>query len=150
MSAERSGEAAGRTFLDTNVLVYAVDDAEPAKRDAARGLLGCSDYGQFVLSSQILGEFYVVVTRKLARPLAEDVAAAAVDLLGQLPMVPIDPPLIADAIRLSRSARVSYWDGLVVAAAATGGCRRLFSEDLDDGQVIESVRVENPFLESGR
>jgi predicted nucleic acid-binding protein len=146
MSAERSGATDGKAFLDTNVLVYALDDAEPEKRAAARRLLGSADYGQFVLSTQILGEFYMTVTRKLARPIAKDVAAAAVELLGRLPMVPIDPPLVADAIGLSRTAQLSYWDGLVVAAAARGGCRRLLSEDLNDGQAIGSVRVENPFL----
>jgi predicted nucleic acid-binding protein len=146
MSAERSEATDGRAFLDTNVLVYALDDAAPEKRATARRLLGSADHGQFVLSAQILSEFYVTVTRKLARPVAEDVAAAAVELLGQLPMVPIDPPLVANAIDLSRSAQLSYWDGLVLAAAARGGCRRLLSEDLNDGQVIGSVRVENPFL----
>jgi predicted nucleic acid-binding protein len=134
-----------RAFLDTNVLVYAVDDAEPEKRAAARRLLGSADYGQFVLSTQILSEFYVTVTRKLARPIAEDVAEATVELLGQLPMVAIDPRLVADAIGLSRSAQLSYWDGLVVAAATRGGCRLLLSEDLNNGQAIGSVRVENPF-----
>lgn len=143
MSAE-SG-APDRAFLDTNVLVYAVDDAEPEKRTTARRLLGSTDYGQFVLSTQVLSEFYVTATRKLARPIAEDVAQATVELLGQLPMVAIDRRLVADAIGLSRSAQLSYWDGLVVAAATRGGCRLLLSEDLNDGQAIGSVRVENPF-----
>jgi predicted nucleic acid-binding protein len=135
-----------RAFLDTNVLVYAVDEAEPAKRDAARQLLGSTDYGEFVLSTQILSEFYVVATRRLAQPVAEDVAAAAVDRLGQLPTVMIDLALVNDAIELSRSAQVSYWDGLILAAATRGGCRRLLTEDLNDGQTFGSVRIENPFL----
>lgn len=135
-----------RAFLDTNVLVYAVDEAEPEKRDIARRLLGSTGYGQFVLSTQILSEFYVVATRRLTQPVGEDAAAAAVDRLGQLPMVTIDPALVKDAIGLSRSSQVSYWDGLILAAAAKGGCQRLLTEDLNDGQTIGSVRIENPFL----
>jgi predicted nucleic acid-binding protein len=135
-----------RSFLDTNVLVYALDDAEPEKRDAARRLLASSDHGEFVLSTQILSEFYVVATRRLARPLAEDAAAAAVDRLSQLPIVSVDPVLVRGAVELSRSSQVSYWDGLVLAAAARGGCQRLLTEDLNHGQTIGSVRIENPFL----
>jgi predicted nucleic acid-binding protein len=148
MSAERPGAARGKVFLDTNVLVYAVDEDEPDKRERARRLLaadGEGSAGRFVLSAQVLSEFYVTVTRKLARPLAEDVAAAAVELLGQLPTIAIDRALVAEAIALSRSARISHWDGLVVAAAARGGCARLLSEDLNDGQRIGGVLVENPF-----
>ncbi len=137
-----------RAFLDTNVLVYALDEAEPVKRDAARRLLGSTDH-EFVLSTQILGEFYVVATRRLAQPVAEDVAAAAVDRLGQLPTVTIDPALVKDAVALSRSSQVSYWDALILAAAAKGGCRRLLTEDLNNGQVVGSVQIENPFLASG-
>jgi predicted nucleic acid-binding protein len=59
--------------------------------------------------------------------------------------VAIDASLVAEAIRLSRSAQLSYWDGLVLAAAARGGCRRLLSEDLNAGQAFGTVRVENPF-----
>ena len=135
-----------RSFLDTNVLVYALDESEPQKRDTARRLLGSSDYGEFVLSAQILSEFYVVATRRLAQPVAEDIAVAAVDQLSQLPIVSIDPTLVKDAIELSRSAQVSYWDGLVVAAAAKAGCQRLLKEDLNNGQTIGSIQVENPFL----
>jgi len=134
-----------RAFLDTNVLVYALDEAEPAKRDVARRLLGSTDE-EFVLSTQILSEFYVVATRRLAQPVAEDVAAAAVDQLSLLPIVTIDPVLIKDAIELSHSSQVSYWDGLILAAAAKGGCRRLLTEDLNAGQRIGSVQIENPFL----
>jgi predicted nucleic acid-binding protein len=136
-----------KTFLDTNILVYAVDDGEPEKRDLARAALSSAEYGELVLSTQILGEFYVTVTRKLAEPLSEDQATEALDWLALLPTVGIDAALAKQAVRICRSAQLSYWDGLVVAAAARGGCRRLLSEDLNDGQEIESVRVENPFAE---
>lgn len=134
-----------RTFLDTNVLVYAVDETEPDKRDTARRLLSSTGYGEFVLSSQILGEFYTVVTRRLAEPVPEATAAAIVDQLSLNPVVPLDPALVKAAIQTSRSSQLSYWDGLIVASAAASGCERLLTEDLNDGQLIGSVRVENPF-----
>jgi predicted nucleic acid-binding protein len=135
----------GRTFLDTNILVYAVDETEPDKRDIARRLLSSTGHGEFVLSTQILSEFYTVVTRKLAEPISEVTAAAVVDQLSLNPIVSIDPTLVKAAIQTSRSSQLSYWDGLIVASAAAGGCERLLTEDLNDGQLIGSVRVENPF-----
>jgi len=134
-----------RTFLDTNILVYAVDETESEKHSAARRLLGSTDYGEFVLSTQTLSEFYTVVTRKLAEPISEVSAAAVVDYLGLNPVVPTDAALVKAAIQISCSAQLSYWDGLIVASATAGGCERLLTEDLNDGQVIGSVRVENPF-----
>ncbi len=133
-----------RSFLDTNVLVYAVDESEPAKRDRARELLAAPDV-PLILSAQVIGEFYVVATRKLAIPLDEaDVAAAVAELL-RLPVVPIDAELVRAAIATSRSAQLSYWDALIVEAAAAAGCDRLLTEDLSHGVTIRSVRVENPF-----
>jgi predicted nucleic acid-binding protein len=134
-----------RAFLDTNILVYAIDEAESKKRDIARRLLGSAEPGEFVLSTQVLSEFYTVVTRKLAEPIPETTAAAVIDQLGLNPIVSIDSALVKAAIQTSSSSQLSYWDGLIVAAAAAGGCERLLTEDLNDGQVIGSVRVENPF-----
>jgi predicted nucleic acid-binding protein len=133
------------TFVDTNVLVYAVDDSEPQKRDLARSALGSEGYGKLVVSAQVLGELYVTVTRKLAQPIQADKAAEALEWLALLTVVPTDTALVKHAVQISRSAQLSYWDGLVVAAATRGGCQRLLSEDLNDGQQIGSVRVENPF-----
>lgn len=139
-----------RTFVDTNVLVYAVDDAEPKKRDIARRSLGSNRYGELMLSTQVLSEFYVTVTRKLAEPVPDAEATETLNWLGLLPVVSIDTALVKSAVHISRSLRLSYWDGLVVAAAARGGCQRLLSEDLNDGQEIGSVRVENPFRAAPR
>lgn len=134
-----------RTFVDTNVLVYAVDDAEPTKRSIAQRVLASREYGEFVLSAQVLGEFYVTVTRRLPEPVAEADAARALDRFGRGPMIAIDTNLVKSAVQISRSSQISYWDGLVVAAAIRGRCQRLLTEDLNHGQEIRSVRVENPF-----
>ncbi len=136
---------AGQTLLDTNVLVYIFDHDEPAKTQRASDLLEQAKPGELALSAQVLSEFYVVVTSKLKRPLDMSLAAQAVDWLGPLQVVSLDPVLVKAATRISRSSQLSYWDALIVASAAAGGCERLLIEDLIHGQVIGSVRVENPF-----
>lgn len=134
-----------RTFVDTNVWVYAVDDADPKKQERARALLSPTQNADFVISAQVLGEFYVTVTRKLARAVAESDAARMVDELRQLPVVGIGPELVAEAVEGSRRSGIGYWDALIVAAARSAGCERILSEDLADDGVYEGVRVENPF-----
>ncbi|RMF86293.1 MAG: PIN domain-containing protein [Nitrospirae bacterium] len=133
-----------RTFLDTNVLVYADDlDAGP-KREVAREVLrealvsGCG-----VVSTQVLQEFFVITTGKLG----VDPAAARekVALLGRLDLVVVRLELILGAIDLLRIHRLAFWDALVVKAAAAAGCTRLLTEDLNAGEVIDGVRVVNPF-----
>lgn len=136
----------GRAFLDTNVLVYAVDEADPDKRDRARQLLAEADPGDLVLSTQVLCEFYVVVTRKLERPLPDAVAAEAVADLSQFPLiVATDAELVRDGIATCQRWQLSFWDGLIVAAATAAGCDLVLSEDLSDGARLGSVRIENPF-----
>jgi len=137
--------SADRAFLDTNVLVYIFDHDEPSKGRRAQGLLAQATPGGLAVSAQVMSEFYVTVTRKLSRPLDEDAALEAVEWLGLLNVVAIDSDTVRAAIATSRSARISYWDALIVSAAQAGGCERLLTEDLNHGQTIGSVRVENPF-----
>jgi predicted nucleic acid-binding protein len=134
----------GRTFVDTNVLVYLFDSDEPAKRETARRVLEEEGDG-LVLSTQVLQEFYVTVTRKLGRPLPEAEAEAAARDLSALDVVETDLPLVLRSIGTSRDARISLWDALVVEAARSRGCTRLLSEDLQHGRQFGPVRVENPF-----
>lgn len=136
----------GRVFLDTNVLVYlfAADEAE--KREAARSLLSTEHRpDDLVISTQVLQEFYVTVTRKLDPPLAEADALDAVRSLTELIVVPIDPPIVLRAITLSQRHRVSLWDALIVQAAIEGGCDRLLTEDLNAGWSVGGLQVVNPF-----
>ncbi len=135
-----------RAFIDTNVLVYAIDDGEPAKQRQARALLAGAAPGSLVISAQVLGELYVVATGKLG--IAVETAAALIDDLRPLPVVAIDAGLVASAITTSRSAQLSYWDALIVEAAALGGCRRLLTEDLADGATIAGVSISNPFRQA--
>ncbi len=138
----------GRTFLDTNVLVYAFDRADKAKRSRAIAILSELDApgDTLVLSTQVLSEFYVTVTRKLARPLPEPEAERAVNELSRMPVVPVDAPLVQAAVARSRSSRISYWDALIVEAASVAACDLLLTEDLQHGQQFGRVKVTNPFL----
>jgi predicted nucleic acid-binding protein len=137
--------ASDRTFVDTNVLVYAVDDRDPAKQAAAHRLIAGFTREGTVLSTQVLLEYYATVTRKLPTPASEELAAAEVAKLAQLTVIPATQALVVAGIVASQRWQFSIWDGLIVAAAQAAGCRRLLSEDLTDGQQLDAVRVENPF-----
>ena len=133
-------------FFDTNVLVYLFDADSPGKRKQARALFQAhAGAGDILLSTQVLQEFYVVVTRKLARPLDAAAAAEAVVNFAELPIVNIDSKLVLAAIHRSRGSRLSFWDALVVQAAIEGNASTLYSEDMQDGMTLDGLKVVNPF-----
>lgn len=133
-----------RVFFDTNVLVYADDLDAGAKRDRAQALLAAAlRAGDGVLSTQVLQEFFVIATRKLGVDPA--IARRKVELLATLDVVKVDVPMILRAVDLHRLHSLSFWDALVVRAAASAGCTRLLSEDMQHGATFDGVRVENPF-----
>lgn len=135
-----------RVFLDTNVLVYLFDADDPAKQRRAQDLLSNRELrAQLILSTQVLQEFYVSVTRKLTTPLDPEAAFQAVQDLAAFPVVQIDPPLILLAIQRSRKAKVSFWDALILETALAAGATLLYSEDFQDGAVFGGLRVANPF-----
>jgi predicted nucleic acid-binding protein len=134
-----------RALVDTNVWVYAVDEDERVKQSRAREILAPTAESDLVVSAQVLGEFFVVVTRKLARAVPEADAQQMAERMRQLPVVAIDEHLVAAAIAASRRWRLSYWDALIVAAAEAAGCRRVLTEDLTHGATYGSIVVENPF-----
>ena len=135
-----------KAFLDTNVLVYAFDASAAKHMAVAQALLEKAlRTDNACLSAQVLGEFFVTVTRKIRSPLAVKAAAEIVGVLGKLHVVPVDLLLVQQAIRLQGETCVSYRDALILAAAARAGCSEILSEDLNPGQVIHGVRVRNPF-----
>ena len=136
-------------FLDTNVLVYAVSAApsDAAKKEKALELIERADFG---LSSQVLQEFYVTVTRKIAKPLTPDSAVALLEEFKVFPTVPVDYALIVSGIEVSLAYGISYWDGTIVAAAGALGAPVLMTEDLNEGQSYGAVRVVNPFRDVSR
>jgi len=135
-----------KVFLDSNIIVYAYDRHEPEKLVKARSLL-ISGIAQenAVVSSQVLGEFFVVVTQRIKEPLSGDEAMRIIEILSVLPVVEIDLSLVKRAIETYKTYGISYWDSLILAAAEYTGCRKLVSEDLNDGQEYNGIVVENPF-----
>lgn len=103
---------------------------------------------RFGTSAQVVQEFYVTVTRKLAQPLVPGVAARWVDRLTRMPFVPTDSILLKTAIIRAQAWQISYWDAAVISAAEALGAKTLFTEDLNDGQLYGNVRAINPFSSS--
>ncbi len=133
-------------FLDTNLLVYAHDDCNPEKSAKAAALiLSLADAGAGVISTQVLGEFFQVVTRKLKPSLAPAAAADAMRAYEVLRVVPIDTPMVHTAVEVVERHGIGYYDALIVAAAARAGCHTIHSEDLNAGQEYLGVTVRNPF-----
>ncbi len=135
-----------RRFFDTNVLVYLFDADAARKQARARELLKQTvEEGLAILSTQVLQEFFVAVTRKLSVPLPPEQAERAARDLASLPIVQVDTEMILRAIATMRRYRLSFWDSLIVEAATHGGATILYSEDFRHGQVIEGLTIENPF-----
>jgi|ERR1700731_487736 predicted nucleic acid-binding protein len=134
-----------KTFVDTNVLIYAHDMDAKAKHEAAKQILQeLWSERAGVLSTQILQEFYVNVTRKISRPLSKESARLVVSTYTAW-CIDTTPAEIPSAFRIEDEAHIGFWDALIVASAIKGGATRLLSEDLNSGQTIAGVKIENPF-----
>lgn len=133
-------------FVDTNVLVYARDATEPDKQDRAmEWLTHLWRTGNGRLSFQVLQEFYVTVTRKLSPGMTSDEARADVRSLVAWRPITTDERVLDEAWTLQDRFSLSFWDALVLAAANIAGCDRILSEDLQEGQEFDGLRVVNPF-----
>lgn len=133
-----------KAFIDTNVLLYAQDPRDRGKQRKSRALLATLEQdGSAVVSTQVLQEFYVIATTRFAVPPL--VAKRMVQDLQIFEVVLVVPLLIERAIDTSILNEISFWDGLIIAAAESAHCSVLLTEDLNHGQVIDGVRVENPF-----
>ena len=140
----------GSAFFDTNILVYAEDHDEPEKRAIALKLLAehiAAD--DFVVSAQVLNEFYVTV-RRLKRPLDAARALRALEQLTTFPVVPVTADLVVAAAVASETYQLSHWDALILETARAAGCTVVLSEDLNDEQDYGGVCVENPFKSARR
>jgi predicted nucleic acid-binding protein len=136
----------GRTFIDTNVLVYAHDASETEKQPIARAVLeGLWADRSGVLSTQVLQEFYVVATRKFNPPMSRTDAREILALYSTWPVVQVDIEMILDAATLEDEAQMSFWDALIVEAARRAGAERIASEDFGAGRRIAGISIANPF-----
>jgi len=135
-----------KIFLDTNILVYAFDNSAGTKHSKALSIMQhLWDSNLGVISTQVLQEFFVSVTMKFSPPLDIVIAENTVkDLLTWKPVV-INGALILKAIALHSRHKYSFWDSLIITAAAAGGAKTILSEDLADGQTIQGITIKNPF-----
>jgi predicted nucleic acid-binding protein len=95
----------------------------------------------------VLQEFFVTVTGKIRRPLSRHRALEIMDDLAQWPLLTTDYSLIREAVLLAGDVKLSFWDALIIAAAARSGASRLYTEDLSHGQTVLGVEVVNPFID---
>jgi len=138
----------GRAFFDTNVLLYMYSSADPIKQSRARDLYRQYALGGLaLLSTQVVQEFFVSGLRKLAlsRQVLREITAALLDS----PLVTVGAAHIRTAIENEVRYRISFWDALILAAAAAGGAEVLYTEDLNHGQHYGPVLVLNPFRSPG-
>ena len=134
-----------KIFIDTNILVYSLDNFNTEKQKKCRFILKNINSNYFgVISTQVLQEFFVTVTKKLnVDPL---IAKDIIHSFHNYEIVTISPELIQDAIDCYILNKLSFWDSLIIVAAESAKCISVWTEDFNNGQQIRSVRVFNPLL----
>lgn len=138
-----------RPFFDTNVLVYIIDRNDPEK-SATAGALAEEHLvdGDGAISVQVLREFYVS-SQRLRHPLTDEQAGEMVRYFSAFRTMVESADMVLSAVSRSRTVSISFWDALIFEAALAAGADTLLTEDLQHGQVIEGLRVHNPFFSTG-
>ncbi len=135
-----------KVFLDANILVYAHDkDAGEKHSIAVEIVKDLWEKRAGVLSNQVLQEFYVSVTKKILKPIAKSEAREIIRAYICWSISELTPMSIIRATEIEEKHRISFWDALVIVAAYEAKCERILTEDLNSGQIIEGVFIENPF-----
>ncbi len=137
----------GRFFLDTNIFIYTFDSREPAKqRQSLERVTEALDTRKGLISFQVVQEFLNAASRKFTRPLSPvDCRRYLHQVLAPLCDVHSSTALYDRAIELAERWRYGFYDALIISAALHGGCDRLYSEDLQHGQIIQGLTIVNPF-----
>jgi predicted nucleic acid-binding protein len=137
-------------FIDTNILVYANDTAYPEKQRTARHYIReLIIKGNGYISTQVLAEFWITVTQKLTTPMPQDLARPQINLLSTLHIMPVEYATVLEAIRLKERYQISFWDAQILATALQANAQVLLTEDLQHGLSIDSLMIQNPFLQLG-
>jgi predicted nucleic acid-binding protein len=135
----------GKIFLDTNILVYAHDASEGAKHARAQAVMDdLWTSRQGVLSTQVLQEFAFNLRRRISPPLSTAETREWLVEYMRWEVVTNTPNSILNALEIEEHYQVSFWDAMILQAAASAGADTLYSEDLSDGQTYGTVRVKNP------
>ena len=136
-----------KVALDTNILAYAEGVGDDWRRGHAASLIARFDTRTLLLTSQVAGELYNVLTRKVRKSRA-DAARIVEEWANALPFVAHTPDTFADALRLAVDHDLQIWDALILCTASANGCVLLLSEDMQSGFVYRGVTVANPFAET--
>ena len=141
-----NGTDKGLQFVDTNIFLYAYDSSSPEKREGAKKLISeLWDSRQGVISTQVLQELYVNMTSKLPRPVESEQAGQIITALGQWKLHRPALEDIEKAIRLEQKHHLSFWDAMIISSALQMKCDILWTEDLNSGQSVDGLVIQNPF-----
>jgi len=137
-------------FIDTNIIVYAHDSTFPQKQNRAQQLIfDGMRHRTAVISAQVLSEFFITVTKKIASPLSLQALRHELLLLSHIEVVDIDYDLVLRAVSLQDTLQLSYWDSLIISATERAECKILYSEDFSHGQKYAGITCYNPFFPEG-
>lgn len=137
----------GKVFVDTNILIYAHDlDAGQRNEISAAILRDLWENRIGIISTQVLQEFYVNVTRKIENPLPKSKARGIIESYLAWPVELNDAGTVLSASEIEERYMLSFWDAMIVASARKAKAEKLLTEDLNHGQEIEGILVENPFV----
>jgi len=135
-----------KTFVDTNILVYAHDQDAGHKHEIARKVISELWESRLgILSTQVLQEFYLTLTRKIPIPLDKPVTRRILRSYFIWEVVANDSSIILQASEIEETYKISFWDALVVSAAFSKNAAIILTEDLNHGQIIEGIEINNPF-----
>lgn len=138
---------AERLFIDTNILVYAYDTSAGPKHEKASALIqDLWDNGTGSISTQVLQEFALIVSKKIPNPLSLETTAQIVEDLLKWEVIINDGQAVLDALALQQRYSFSFWDSLIVTAAIRSSAHTLISEDMSNKQQIQGILIHNPFV----
>lgn len=135
-------------FIDTNILIYSFDRLDEVKHQVAVDLLTeLVEKNEIIVSTQVINEFIVVMTSKVTYPLSLEKVELHINKFSQVFNIrPIQMTDCTKALSILKRYGFNYWDSLIVAAALKSGCSILYTEDMQDGQIIEKkLKITNPF-----
>lgn len=132
-------------FVDSNILAYAHDDADARKKEVAQDIIRRAVLGEMVISTQTLAEFSATLLHKFSQQFSSDEIIAILDALAPIRLVIPDAGMVRRAVEAHKTYGIHFYDGMIVAAAERGPCKRIWSEDLNAGQKYFGIAVENPF-----
>ena len=145
---ENSITEEGKVFFDTNILIYSIDENDTYKQNVAKELLekaAATNTG--IISTQSLQEFYNAAVKKIK--LSKKAAKEYVNLFSKKFSVrEISVPLILNAVDISIKNDLSFWDSLILSTANDTGCIIVYSEDMNNGQIVEGTKILNPFAQT--